>query len=93
MSYLKNSTVLTSNSLAIVTWINKAAITMNLRHLLSLPYHNEEPNWLHSKDRKLLQTDNLKKKVDIVVEKMAAVNIKEFLLHLNMSLIKVARGL
>lgn len=36
---------------------------------MSLPYHNEEPNWLHSKDRKLLQTGNLKKKVDIVVAK------------------------
>ncbi|KAG5130698.1 hypothetical protein JHK84_037095 [Glycine max] len=71
---LKNSTEFTSNSLAIVTWLNKAASTVNLRRLLSttLPHHHHmvEPKWLHSKDRKLIQKDdNLKRKADIVVAK------------------------
>lgn len=43
---------------------------MNFRRLLSLSHQNEEPNWLHHKDRKLLQKDSdLKKKADIVVAK------------------------
>ncbi|RDX84128.1 putative pectinesterase/pectinesterase inhibitor 24, partial [Mucuna pruriens] len=67
---LKNSTEFTSNSLAIVTWLNKALSTVNLRRLLSAsPHQMEEPKWLHSKDRKLLQKDDLKKKADIVVAK------------------------
>lgn len=70
---LKNSTEFTSNSLAIVTWLNKAASTVNLRRLLSttLPHHHHmvEPKWLHSKDRKLLQKDDLKRKAHIVVAK------------------------
>ncbi|KAL2971698.1 hypothetical protein AAZX31_15G210500 [Glycine max] len=67
---LKNSTEFTSNSLAIVTWLNKAASTVNLRRLLStLPHHMVEPKWLHSKDRKLLQKDDLKRKAHIVVAK------------------------
>ncbi|XP_045800498.1 putative pectinesterase/pectinesterase inhibitor 24 [Trifolium pratense] len=68
---LKNSTELTSNSLAIITWLNKAANSVNFRRLLSLSHQNEEqPNWLHHKDRKLLQKDtDLKKKADIVVAK------------------------
>ncbi|KAJ1400987.1 Pectinesterase, catalytic [Sesbania bispinosa] len=69
VSYLKNSTEFTSNSLAIITWINKATSTLNLRRLLSLPYQNEAPEWLHSKDRKLLRTQDLKWKADIVVAK------------------------
>ncbi|XP_061350475.1 probable pectinesterase/pectinesterase inhibitor 46 [Gastrolobium bilobum] len=70
VSNLKNSREFTSNSLAIVTWLDKAASTVNLRRrLLSLPYQNEEPKWLHSKDRELLQTDYLKRKADIVVAK------------------------
>ncbi|XP_058753970.1 putative pectinesterase/pectinesterase inhibitor 24 [Vicia villosa] len=67
---LKNSTELTSNSLAIITWLNKAASSVNFRRrLLSLSIQNEPPNWLHLNDRrKLLQADNdLKKKADIVV--------------------------
>lgn len=67
---LRDSTELTSNSLAIITWLNKAATTVNFRRrLLSLSNHNEQPNWLHLKDRrKLLQADSdLKKKADIVV--------------------------
>jgi hypothetical protein len=67
---LKNSTEFTSNSLAIITWLNKAASSVNFRRLLSLSHQNEEPNWLHHKDRKLLQKDtDLKKKADIVVAK------------------------
>ncbi|KAK7314000.1 hypothetical protein VNO77_39221 [Canavalia gladiata] len=67
---LKNSTEFTSNSLAIITWLNKAATTVNLRRLMTtLPYHNKQPKWLHSNDHKLLQTIDLKKKADIVVAK------------------------
>ncbi|WJX36547.1 pectinesterase [Trifolium repens] len=67
VSYLKNSTECTSNSLAIITWINKVSNTLNLRRLMSLPYENESPKWLNSKDRKLLVTKDLRSKADIVV--------------------------
>ena len=80
-SYLKNSTEVTSNSLAIITWIKKAATTVNLRRrlLMSSPHHNHNeapPEWLHSKDRKLLQiqTQNLKSKAHIVVDKNGSGN-------------------
>ncbi|XP_027356628.1 putative pectinesterase/pectinesterase inhibitor 24 [Abrus precatorius] len=67
---LKNSTEFTSNTLAIVTWLDKAASTVTFRRLLSaLPHHNEEPKWLDSKDRKLFQTKDLRTKADIVVAK------------------------
>ncbi|ESW20756.1 hypothetical protein PHAVU_005G012000 [Phaseolus vulgaris] len=69
VSYLKNSTQFTSNSLAIITWINKAATTLNLRRLLSLHHQNEAPEWLPSNDRRLLLTEDLRKKADIVVAK------------------------
>ncbi|XP_057453476.1 putative pectinesterase/pectinesterase inhibitor 24 [Lotus japonicus] len=71
VSNLKNSTELTSNSLAIINWLNKAASAVNLRRrLMSFPnHHDEQPKWLQSKDRKLLQADDLKKKADIVVAK------------------------
>lgn len=37
---------------------------------MSFPnHHDEQPKWLQSKDRKLLQADDLKKKADIVVAK------------------------
>ncbi|XP_054814210.1 putative pectinesterase/pectinesterase inhibitor 24 [Prosopis cineraria] len=72
-SYLKNSTELTGNSLAIITWLNKAASTLNLRRrrLLTLQDDdNEAPAWLHQKDRKLLASDkDVKQKADIVVAK------------------------
>ncbi|XP_028803335.1 putative pectinesterase/pectinesterase inhibitor 24 [Neltuma alba] len=71
-SYLKNSTEFTSNSLAIITWIQQATSTLNLRRrrLLTLPNNNEAPAWLHQKDRKLLASDkDLKKRADIVVAK------------------------
>ncbi|KAF3434319.1 hypothetical protein FNV43_RR25422 [Rhamnella rubrinervis] len=67
-SYLKNSTELTSNSLAIVTWISKVASSVKLRRLLSHS-HDEAPKWLHHKDRKLLESSDLRKKPDIVVAK------------------------
>jgi len=74
---LKNSTEFTSNSLAIVTWLDKAASAVKLRRLLStLPHQDEEPKWLHSKDRKMLQADNLKKKANIVVAKDGSGNFK-----------------
>ncbi|KAK2439902.1 putative pectinesterase/pectinesterase inhibitor [Trifolium repens] len=69
VSYLKNSTEYTSNSLAIITWINKVSNTLNLRRLMSLPYENESPKWLNSKDRKLLVTKDLRSKADIIVAK------------------------
>ncbi|KAF7824807.1 putative pectinesterase/pectinesterase inhibitor 24 [Senna tora] len=69
-NYLKNSTDLTSNSLAIITWLNKAATTLNLRRRLltttTFPHHHHHhdeetlaeaslPSWLHHRERKLLQ--------------------------------------
>ncbi|KAK7259719.1 hypothetical protein RIF29_25332 [Crotalaria pallida] len=70
VSHLKSSTEFTSNSLAIITWINRAATSLNLRRLLSLPDENEAPEWLHSKDRKLLATTvDLRRKANIVVAK------------------------
>ncbi|XP_050216484.1 probable pectinesterase/pectinesterase inhibitor 46 [Mercurialis annua] len=58
--YLKNATELTSNSLAILTWISKVASSANMRGLLSY-------EWV---DRKLLQSSSdLKKKANVVVAK------------------------
>ncbi|OIV99081.1 hypothetical protein TanjilG_32340 [Lupinus angustifolius] len=68
-SYLQDSTEFTSNSLSIITWIDKAVTSVNLRRLLSLNNLNEEPEWLHSNDRKLLKKPDLKKIADIVVAK------------------------
>ncbi|CAN6703506.1 unnamed protein product [Malus baccata var. baccata] len=70
--YLKNSTELTSNSLAIVSWISKILNSVKLRRLLTHPdptdsYSQGVPEWLHRKDRKLLQSSDLRKKADIVV--------------------------
>ncbi|KAG2396786.1 putative pectinesterase/pectinesterase inhibitor 24 Pectinesterase [Vigna angularis] len=77
INILKNSTEFTSNSLAIVTWLEKAASSVKLRRLLStLPHKDEEPKWLHSKDRKMLQADDLKKKANIVVAKDGSGNFK-----------------
>lgn len=74
---LKNSTEFTSNSLAIVTWLDKAASSVKLRRLLStLPHKDEEPKWLNSKDRKMLEADDLKKKANIVVAKDSSGNFK-----------------
>ncbi|KAJ6892718.1 pectinesterase/pectinesterase inhibitor 24 [Populus alba x Populus x berolinensis] len=57
--YLKSSSELTSNSLAIITWISKVASSKD----------HEMPKWLHPEDRKLLQSSDLKKKADVVVAK------------------------
>ncbi|KAM1285414.1 hypothetical protein ACFX13_028902 [Malus domestica] len=72
VGYLKNSNELTSNSLAIVSWISKVLNLVNLRRLLTHPdptdtYSQGVPEWLHRKDRKLLQSSDLRKKADIVV--------------------------
>lgn len=69
--YLKNSTELTSNSLAIVSWIYKVASSVNMRRLMSYADHKHKvPKWLHPKDRKLLQSSgDLKQKADAVVAK------------------------
>ncbi|KAF2294827.1 hypothetical protein GH714_021004 [Hevea brasiliensis] len=68
-NYLKNTSELTSNSLAIITWICKVASSVKMRRLMS--YDDEEkvnmPKWLHQSDRKLLQTKDLKKIADFIV--------------------------
>lgn len=66
-SILKNSTVFTSNSLAIVTKIYEFANSLRMRRLLS---YDEMPSWVSYKDRKLLQTWSPRNiKADIVVAK------------------------
>ncbi|XWS65506.1 hypothetical protein CRYUN_Cryun05aG0118900 [Craigia yunnanensis] len=67
---LKYSSELTSNSLAIMTWISKVASAFNLRRLMNFPLNHEKPEWSHKKGRILLQSsDQLKKKADIIVAK------------------------
>ncbi|KAJ6690695.1 hypothetical protein OIU85_006898 [Salix viminalis] len=64
--YLKSSSELTSNSLAIITWISKVASSLNIhRRLLNCEDH-EMPKWLHPEGRELLQRSDLKK-VDAIV--------------------------
>ncbi|XP_011046484.1 PREDICTED: putative pectinesterase/pectinesterase inhibitor 24 [Populus euphratica] len=67
--YLKSSSELTSNSLAIITWISKVAGSVNIHRRLMNYEDQEMPNWLHPEDRKLLQSSDLKKKADAVVAK------------------------
>ncbi|KAI5575611.1 hypothetical protein BDE02_10G222600 [Populus trichocarpa] len=67
--YLKNSSELTSNSLAIITWISKVASSVNIHRRLMNYEDQEMPKWLHPEDRKLLQSSDLKKKADVVVAK------------------------
>ncbi|XVF00274.1 hypothetical protein REPUB_Repub03eG0271000 [Reevesia pubescens] len=68
--HLKYSSELTSNSLSIITWLSKVSSTFNLRRLMNFPPNHENPEWLHQKDRILLQSsDQLKKKADIIVAK------------------------
>lgn len=68
IEYLKNSTELTSNSLAIVTRISKVASSIKLRRLMSLP--TNEAKWFSRSDRKLLiQSSDLRMKADAVVAK------------------------
>ncbi|KAJ6900941.1 pectinesterase/pectinesterase inhibitor 24 [Populus alba x Populus x berolinensis] len=67
--YLKSSGELTSNSLAIITWISKVASSVNIHRRLMNYEDQEMPKWLHPEDRKLLQSSDLKKKADVVVAK------------------------
>ncbi|KAM5551183.1 putative pectinesterase/pectinesterase inhibitor 46 [Rosa sericea] len=70
--YLKTSTELTSNSLAIVSWISKVANSMKLRRLLShdgAAASHGMPEWLHQTDRRLIESSDLRKKANIVVAK------------------------
>jgi pectinesterase inhibitor-like protein len=67
--YLKNSSELTSNSLAIITWISKVASSVNIHRRLMNYEDQDMPKWLHPEDRKLLQSSDLKKKADVVVAK------------------------
>ncbi|XP_062157593.1 probable pectinesterase/pectinesterase inhibitor 46 [Alnus glutinosa] len=63
-NWLKNSTELTSNSLAIVSWISKIESALNLRRRRLMSF---DPEWLNSKDRKLLETSDLTTQANIVV--------------------------
>ncbi|KAL6130169.1 hypothetical protein ACLB2K_068550 [Fragaria x ananassa] len=70
--YLKTSTELTSNSLAIVSWISKVANSVKLRRLLSqdgTATSHGIPEWLHQTDRRLIESSDLRKKASIVVAK------------------------
>ncbi|PRQ56006.1 putative pectinesterase [Rosa chinensis] len=70
--YLKTSTELTSNSLAIVSWISKVANSVKLRRLLShdgAAASHGMPEWLHQTDRRLIESSDLRKKANIVVAK------------------------
>ncbi|XP_027096773.1 putative pectinesterase/pectinesterase inhibitor 24 [Coffea arabica] len=71
---LRNSTEYTSNSLAIVSSLESSVASIgNLgsigRRLLSSFNHEQEPFWLSSVDRKLLQTTASQIKADAVVAK------------------------
>jgi hypothetical protein len=66
--YLKSSSELTSNSLAIITWISKVASSVNIHRRL-LNYEDQEmPKWLHPEARKLLQSSDLNKADAIVAQ-------------------------
>ncbi|KAK3228584.1 hypothetical protein Dsin_000465 [Dipteronia sinensis] len=87
--HLKTSTELTSNSLAIITWISKLANSVKLRKLLSSTYSSttddQEPEWLRPEVRKLMtdQGSDLKKKVDFVVAKDGSSKYKTIMAALN----------
>ncbi|KAK1577105.1 hypothetical protein Q3G72_019008 [Acer saccharum] len=80
---LKTSTELTSNSLAIITWISKVANSVKLRKLLA--NSDQEPEWLRPEDRKLMsdQGSDLKKKADFVVAKDGSSKYKRIMAALN----------
>ncbi|KAK9218278.1 hypothetical protein WN943_006915 [Citrus x changshan-huyou] len=67
LEYLRNSTEMTSNALAILTGISKVESSLKLRRLLGEPPHE----WLRPEDRKLLQSpaENWKKNANAVVGK------------------------
>ncbi|KAJ6767551.1 PECTINESTERASE/PECTINESTERASE INHIBITOR 24-RELATED [Salix koriyanagi] len=66
--YLKSSSELTSNSLAIITWISKVASSVNIHRRLLNCEDQEMPKWLRPKDRELLQMSDLKKADAIVAQ-------------------------
>ncbi|KAJ8756272.1 hypothetical protein K2173_025084 [Erythroxylum novogranatense] len=69
-AYLLNSAELTSNSLAIITWIYRVASSMKMRRLLNYNTRDKTPKWFHPKDRKLVQSSSdFKRKADAVVAK------------------------
>ncbi|XP_030440119.1 probable pectinesterase/pectinesterase inhibitor 46 [Syzygium oleosum] len=78
-NHLEDSGELTSNSLAIITWISNIASSIKLRWLMSLPrphhhhlghhHHHKVPKWVHRKERELLQSSDLRKKANAVVAK------------------------
>ncbi|XP_022140040.1 putative pectinesterase/pectinesterase inhibitor 24 [Momordica charantia] len=67
-NYLKNSTELTSNGLAIVSFFSKITDSLNLRRLMSYENHQSSADWARPILRKLAQRD-LRKQADIVVAK------------------------
>ncbi|KAG4143385.1 hypothetical protein ERO13_D06G185300v2 [Gossypium hirsutum] len=70
-NHLKFSSEVTSNSLAIITWISKVKTAFNLRRrrLMNLEAR-EEHQWRSHRERVLLESSNeLKKKADIIVAK------------------------
>ncbi|KAL9662297.1 hypothetical protein QQ045_027130 [Rhodiola kirilowii] len=69
---LKNSTELTSNSLAIVSWISNVAdsVKFGQRRLLS------DQAWVQRVDRQLLESADLRKKADFVVAKDGSTKFK-----------------
>ncbi|KAH7547685.1 hypothetical protein JRO89_XS14G0002300 [Xanthoceras sorbifolium] len=83
--HLKNSTELTSNSLAIITWIAKVANSVQLRKLLgSQTEDHHQPEWLRPEDRKLIdQSWDLKKKANFVVAKDGSSKYKSIMAALN----------
>ncbi|KAK1576955.1 hypothetical protein Q3G72_017830 [Acer saccharum] len=82
---LKTSTELTSNSLAIITWISKVADSVKLRKLLSSTTNDKEPDWLRPEVRKLMtdQGSDLKKKANFVVAKDGSSKYKTIMAALN----------
>ncbi|KAG5239473.1 pectinesterase/pectinesterase inhibitor [Salix suchowensis] len=66
--YLKSSSELTSNSLAIITWISKVASSVNIHRRLMNCEDQEMPKWLHPEGRELLQMSDLKKADAIVAQ-------------------------
>ncbi|XP_015876266.3 probable pectinesterase/pectinesterase inhibitor 46 [Ziziphus jujuba] len=65
-SHLKNTTEVTSNSLAIVSSMSKIARRLLLNSSEDGESHGE-PKWIRSRDRKLIESWDLRKKAHIVV--------------------------
>ncbi|XP_022927225.1 putative pectinesterase/pectinesterase inhibitor 24 [Cucurbita moschata] len=67
-NYLKNSTEMTSNGLAIVSFFSKLTDSFSLRRLMSYEDRHSNGDWARPILRKLAQKD-LRKQADIVVAK------------------------